>query len=305
MAGRIRTFGWIAALFSGAVLSACSTIEPDYPILGAGARPSSPSEPWSPSESAPQKLGKPYQISGIWYVPRHQPDYDESASAHGTAKSSTTRTRQRRDIRHARYIGGTHDSAATLNGGSDQSGEWPAAECEGQRSRPLRRRPDHRSQPGRRARVGLRERRHRSRACALPRPRVAARVEGRGGAACFCALQASVDKALGSQSHTCHEGRPKGPAPSASVPIGPETVLAIAAGVPRTSTSPATATPLKALFWRRLPLLWSPPTPTTRNCLNRGAGGHSDRADGPSRCLREPGQCRGRRFPASRPEARR
>lgn len=77
MAGRIRTFGWIAALFSGAVLSACSTIEPDYPILGAGARPSSPSEPWSPSDPAPQRLGKPYQISGIWYVPRHQPDYDE------------------------------------------------------------------------------------------------------------------------------------------------------------------------------------------------------------------------------------
>ncbi len=32
-------------------------------------------------EKAVQKIGKPYKIAGLWYVPKHQPDYDESGIA--------------------------------------------------------------------------------------------------------------------------------------------------------------------------------------------------------------------------------
>ncbi len=30
---------------------------------------------------AVQKIGKPYKVAGLWYVPKHQPDYDESGTA--------------------------------------------------------------------------------------------------------------------------------------------------------------------------------------------------------------------------------
>lgn len=32
-------------------------------------------------EKAVHKVGKPYKIAGLWYVPKHQPDYDESGVA--------------------------------------------------------------------------------------------------------------------------------------------------------------------------------------------------------------------------------
>lgn len=32
-------------------------------------------------QSATMKIGKPYKVAGLWYVPKHQPDYDETGIA--------------------------------------------------------------------------------------------------------------------------------------------------------------------------------------------------------------------------------
>jgi len=42
----------------------------------AGKPPPPPSKP-----AAAYKIGKPYQIAGVWYYPREQPDYDETGIA--------------------------------------------------------------------------------------------------------------------------------------------------------------------------------------------------------------------------------
>ncbi len=52
-----------------AALGACATIEPRYPAQTQAAK--------APPGGGPYKVGKPYQVSGVWYVPREQPDYDE------------------------------------------------------------------------------------------------------------------------------------------------------------------------------------------------------------------------------------
>jgi rare lipoprotein A len=49
-----------ALVASALVLQACASLQPA-----------------SPAPSASYKVGKPYQVGGIWYVPREQPDYDQ------------------------------------------------------------------------------------------------------------------------------------------------------------------------------------------------------------------------------------
>jgi len=61
-------------LLGGASLAACATVEPRYP--SHVTRPSAP-----PLAEGSQKIGKPYQVGGIWYVPREQPGYDEKGIA--------------------------------------------------------------------------------------------------------------------------------------------------------------------------------------------------------------------------------
>lgn len=67
-------------LMAGASLAACAT-----------TTTRSPSKPPAKSASAgPQpthKIGKPYQVNGVWYTPRHDPDYDRTgiASWYGNA----------------------------------------------------------------------------------------------------------------------------------------------------------------------------------------------------------------------------
>lgn len=60
-------------LMVGASLAACVT--PRYPSRadGAGATP--------PVGQGARKVGKPYQIGGVWYVPREQPNYDQRGIA--------------------------------------------------------------------------------------------------------------------------------------------------------------------------------------------------------------------------------
>lgn len=64
-----RALRLITVLAAAASLAACASVEPRYsarpgakaPAMGAGG----------------YKVGKPYQVGGVWYVPREQPDYDE------------------------------------------------------------------------------------------------------------------------------------------------------------------------------------------------------------------------------------
>ena len=66
-------------LLAGASLAACAT--PRYPSHATGAA--------SKPGAAPgvRKVGKPYQVGGIWYVPREDPNYDRRgvASRYGDA----------------------------------------------------------------------------------------------------------------------------------------------------------------------------------------------------------------------------
>lgn len=61
----------VALLMVGATaLTACATVSPRYPSQAKSGGVSS-----APAVGG-QKVGKPYQVGGIWYVPREQPDYD-------------------------------------------------------------------------------------------------------------------------------------------------------------------------------------------------------------------------------------
>ncbi len=68
-----RRLGLAGVLMAGACLSAC--VSPSYPTradrtLGA-----------PPAGQGVYKVGQPYQVGGIWYVPREQPDYDQTGVA--------------------------------------------------------------------------------------------------------------------------------------------------------------------------------------------------------------------------------
>lgn len=63
-----------AVLLAAASLAACATVEPRYSSRGEGATP-------GPTARGERKVGKPYQVAGVWYVPREQPDYDQTGIA--------------------------------------------------------------------------------------------------------------------------------------------------------------------------------------------------------------------------------
>jgi rare lipoprotein A len=58
-------------LTAGASLAACASIEPRYATQPGGTAKA------PPATGGVSKVGKPYQVGGIWYVPREQPGYDE------------------------------------------------------------------------------------------------------------------------------------------------------------------------------------------------------------------------------------
>jgi rare lipoprotein A len=62
---------------AGASLAACASVESQPPGQSSiGAMPQSGSD--GPHANAgPSRAGPPYQVNGVWYVPREQPDYDE------------------------------------------------------------------------------------------------------------------------------------------------------------------------------------------------------------------------------------
>lgn len=76
-----RAFHLAAVLLAGVSLAACAT--PRYAAGPGGKAPGGKgSAAKAPSGAGgTYKVGKPYQVGGIWYVPREQPDYDKTGIA--------------------------------------------------------------------------------------------------------------------------------------------------------------------------------------------------------------------------------
>ncbi|WP_374570702.1 septal ring lytic transglycosylase RlpA family protein [Phenylobacterium sp.] len=72
-------------LLAGASLAACATPRPEYPARfpqASGAGPAGRTPGAMPSGAGGRyKVGKPYQVGGIWYVPREDPNYDKRGVA--------------------------------------------------------------------------------------------------------------------------------------------------------------------------------------------------------------------------------
>jgi rare lipoprotein A len=64
----------VVAMTAGLSLAACASIQPRYPNQGSAAQP-------AVAGTGAYKVGKPYQVGGVWYVPREQPDYDVTGVA--------------------------------------------------------------------------------------------------------------------------------------------------------------------------------------------------------------------------------
>jgi rare lipoprotein A len=67
--GRRAQFAF--TLLAGASLAACATVEPRYASHSGGRGKAPPVV-----QGGERKVGKPYQVGGVWYVPREQPGYD-------------------------------------------------------------------------------------------------------------------------------------------------------------------------------------------------------------------------------------
>jgi len=65
----VRSLFVLAAMAGVAILAACATSEKSHPVASAG------------QGRGLYKVGKPYQVDGIWYYPREDWSYDESGIA--------------------------------------------------------------------------------------------------------------------------------------------------------------------------------------------------------------------------------
>ncbi len=77
--GSVRS---MAVLLAGSALAACGSIAPQYAI-DSHVAPQPSIRSASPPASGARARGTmaPYQVGGIWYVPREQPNYDETGIA--------------------------------------------------------------------------------------------------------------------------------------------------------------------------------------------------------------------------------
>lgn len=81
MSGAVRRI--VAIGFVAGIAAACGTTAPmRTPVVVHRPSPSPP-PPSAPMASANPiyKVGNPYQVAGLWYYPREQPDYDETGIA--------------------------------------------------------------------------------------------------------------------------------------------------------------------------------------------------------------------------------
>ena len=77
---RSNTRSLILVLLAGASLAACATPHPRLAtrLPGEGAGPSGA----APSGAGGRyKVGLPYQVAGVWYVPKEEPQYDQTGTA--------------------------------------------------------------------------------------------------------------------------------------------------------------------------------------------------------------------------------
>jgi rare lipoprotein A len=73
----------VAALLASAI-AACSTPPkppPPVAVVPPPPPPAPPPPPPPPMASPQYKIGNPYQIAGVWYYPREEPDYDQTGIA--------------------------------------------------------------------------------------------------------------------------------------------------------------------------------------------------------------------------------
>jgi rare lipoprotein A len=77
MGYRWRT--WIVLGAFAAALGGCAETNLAAHALKSATGPSTPQQP--PRGDRPVKIGKPYQVGGVWYHPREDPTYDETGLA--------------------------------------------------------------------------------------------------------------------------------------------------------------------------------------------------------------------------------
>jgi len=73
---RGATVRYAVILLAGASLGACATVHPEYATQAPAHSRSKP-----PSAPGLKGTDKPYQVGGIWYVPKAQPHYNETGVA--------------------------------------------------------------------------------------------------------------------------------------------------------------------------------------------------------------------------------
>ena len=68
-------------LLAGASLAACATPQPRYASWTPKGEATAPPPAAAPTTGGIYKVGEPYQVAGIWYVPRVDPNYDQTGMA--------------------------------------------------------------------------------------------------------------------------------------------------------------------------------------------------------------------------------
>lgn len=78
-AGRAR--GWLLMAAASSVLAACATPQPRFDIdVGGGPASAGDLGSGPPAQPVPGTM-RPYQVAGVWYRPRVDPNYDETGIA--------------------------------------------------------------------------------------------------------------------------------------------------------------------------------------------------------------------------------
>lgn len=80
----------VVILMGTAALAACATPNPQYSVRQGGGSYAAAGKPPS-GAGGRYKLGEPYQVAGVWYVPKESPTTTRPGSPPGTATISTRR----------------------------------------------------------------------------------------------------------------------------------------------------------------------------------------------------------------------
>ncbi len=89
---RIRTLQPIRGLASLAVVAMLASCGGDAPVQSAGSADHHAAQPAPPPTNVPYKLGKPYVVNGVRYVPRDDRSYNRTGIASWYGKTFHGRT---------------------------------------------------------------------------------------------------------------------------------------------------------------------------------------------------------------------